>query len=169
LLLAITARTEARLRADAVRAQKDADKAKELAIRDAQMSEQAALFLRLDVITAAAARPEASTIMIEVLDAAEKRIADRFKSNPLGEAAARRTRGDTYAPLRRNDRSIPNAERAVETFTRELGADDRHTNQAINNLAIASRQAGRSADAIPLFERSREFWRRANGPESREA
>jgi eukaryotic-like serine/threonine-protein kinase len=167
ILLAVKARTEARLRADAVKAQQDAVKAQELAVRDARMSEQSSLFLRQEIITAAAARPASAEILLELIGAAEKRIEGRLRDDPIAEAALRRTISDIYAMLKRNDRAIANAERAVALLTEHLG-EDRHTYQAMNNLGIAYRQAGRQADAVPLYLKSREFWRRVNGPEARE-
>ncbi|MFM9997259.1 MAG: tetratricopeptide repeat protein [Phycisphaerales bacterium] len=159
--LAVTARTEQRLRSEAVGA-------KDLALRDARLSEQAALFLRQEILAAAAARPGTAAALLEVIESAEARIGERYKDDPLAEAGVRRTLGDVYAMLKRNDRALSNAHRAVELLTRHLGEDDRHTFQAINNLGIAYRQAGRPADAVPLHERSLEFWRRVNGPEARE-
>src|SRR5690606_22647236 len=67
-----------------------------------------------------------------------------------------------------HDRAVKNAERAVDLLTKELGEEDRHTFQAINNLAIAYKRAGRPADAVPLQAKGLEFWRRVNGPEARE-
>ncbi|MFN0131558.1 MAG: serine/threonine-protein kinase [Phycisphaerales bacterium] len=148
ILLAVKARTESRLRAQAVQAQ-------ELAVREARMSEQTAIFLRQEVITAAAARPEAAGAMLEILQMAESQIDERAAGDPVAEAAIRRNMSDVYAMLKQSDRAIANAERAVELLRANLGSDDRHTFQAINNLGIAYRQAGRPADAAPLVEQSR--------------
>lgn len=161
VLLGVQARTEGRLRAEA-------EAARTLAIRDARMSEQTALFLRQEIIAAAAQRPGAGAEVLEVVEAAEALIPDRFKADGLMEAAVRRTLSDIYTLVGKHDRAVKNAERAVDLLTKELGEEDRHTFQAINNLAIAYKRAGRPADAVPLQAKGLEFWRRVNGPEARE-
>jgi tetratricopeptide (TPR) repeat protein len=65
--------------------------------------------------------------------------------------------------------AIAIGEPLVADSERVLGPDHPDTLTAQNNLAVAYQEAGRAADAIPLFERSQAALERRLGPEHRDA
>ncbi len=114
-------------------------------------------FLKNDVL--AAARPEGqdgglgvAVTVRQVIDAAEPRITERFKDQPLVEASLRDTLGWTYWCLGEVAPAVQHFQRAVDIQRRKLGLDHPETLATRNNLALAYRDAGQTEEAIRLFE-----------------
>jgi eukaryotic-like serine/threonine-protein kinase len=114
-------------------------------------------FLKNDVL--AAARPEGQEggLGVEVtvrkaVDAAEPKIAEAFKDQPLVEAEVRETLGLTYSYLGEPPLAIPQFERAVELYRAHLDPEHRDTLSSRDHLAEAYRAAGRTNEAIRLHE-----------------
>jgi len=114
-------------------------------------------FLKDDVL--AAARPEGkdgglgvAVTVRQAVDAAEPRIAERFKDQPIVEAEIRHTLGTTYWYLREASLAIRQIERALDLLQTRLGPEHPDTLASRNNLATAYLDAGRTADAIKMYE-----------------
>ncbi len=162
LQLADTARTERRLRAAAVQAQTAAE-------RDAKIAKAVNEFLTADIIGAGdprrAATPE--ILLRDAIDAAEAKVGERFKDEPVVEAAVRQVLGDTYRSMAEFEKAVPNLERAVALFNEHLGEEDLRSLNASNDLAIAYTRVGRPADAEPILRRVIELHTKLVGPEDR--
>jgi serine/threonine protein kinase len=114
-------------------------------------------FLKEDVL--AVARPEGlmGGLGVEVtvrkaLGAAESKIADRFKGQPLAEAALRSSLGETFYYLAENRPAIRQFQGALELRRAQLGPDHPDTLTERNNLAVAYLAAGLASDAAPILE-----------------
>jgi serine/threonine protein kinase len=86
------------------------------------------------------------------IDAAEPKIAAELASQPKAEAAIRHTLGTTYLYLGAPERAIDQHRRAFTLRTQLLGRDHADTHASALNLAVAYQEAGRYAEAMPLFE-----------------
>jgi len=122
-----------------------------------QRAEAVLTFLEHDVL--AATRPEGQeggldkdVTVRKAVDAAEAKIAQRFKDQPAVEAEVRSTLGITYYHLGDPALAIRQFERALELLRIKLGPDDPDTLTSRNNLAMAYLAAGRTAEAINLNE-----------------
>ena len=101
----------------------------------------------------------------EAVDAAEPRIAGRFKDQPLVEADVRDTLGLTYSYLGEAPLAIRQHERALELRQTKLGPDHPDTLASRNNLAEAYQAAGRTAEAIALHEATLKLRESKLGPD----
>jgi serine/threonine protein kinase len=146
---------------DALDAETRARNEKEAALaqsEEARKRAEAVLgFLKNDVF--AAARPEGQdgglgkdVTVRKALDAAEPRIAQTFKDQPIVEAEIRDTLGLTYYDLGVTAMAIRQFERAVELRGAKLGPDHPETLASRNGLGDAHRLAGHAAEAIRLGE-----------------
>ncbi|MEX2217264.1 MAG: serine/threonine-protein kinase [Phycisphaerales bacterium] len=153
--LGLTARTEHRLR--------------QAADREARISAGVNEFLTKDILAGADPRraPNPGITMLEVVEAAEAKAGERFKDDPVVEAAVRHTLGDTYRSLGKLDQSMANLERSVALYTGSLGEDHQRTLAAIDDLAHVYQRLGRMTDAAPMKERSLAVRRRLYGPEDK--
>jgi serine/threonine protein kinase/tetratricopeptide (TPR) repeat protein len=114
-------------------------------------------FLKDDVL--AAARPEGqegglgvAVTVRKAVDAAEPKIAEAFRDQPLVEAEVRDTLGETYSYLGEAPLAIRQFERVVELRRTKLAPDHSDTLKSRNNLATAYLAAGRTTEAITLHE-----------------
>jgi len=116
------------------------------------------LFLREKVL--AAGRPEGSqgglgkgkdVSLRQAIDAAEPEIAAAFESRPLTEAAIRQALGETYRVLGEPALAIKQHLRALELRTAELGPENSHTLDSMDDLASSYDDAGRLDLALPLY------------------
>jgi tetratricopeptide (TPR) repeat protein len=91
----------------------------------------------------------------EALDRAAARIGDRFRDQPLVEAAIRTTIGDAYMRLYQsgNGLAVPHLERALKLRQDHLGPDHPDTLASMNSLANAYQLLDRHREAIALMER----------------
>ncbi len=127
-------------------------------------------FLKDDVL--AAARPEGQegglgvdVTVRKAVDAAEPRIAERFKDQPLVEAEVRNVLGGTYHYLREDTLAIRQHDRALQLRQSGLGSDHPDTLQSRNNLAEAYLFAGRTAEAITMHEATLKLRESKLGPD----
>jgi non-specific serine/threonine protein kinase/serine/threonine-protein kinase len=88
----------------------------------------------------------------EALDRASARIGERFKDQPLVEAAIRTTLGVTYHRLHDFEPAIRHLERAFALRTAHLDLDHPDRRATISQLANAYKWSGRHAKAIPLYQ-----------------
>jgi eukaryotic-like serine/threonine-protein kinase len=95
--------------------------------------------------------PGPKATLREALDATEPQITASFANQPLAEAALRVTLGRTYVTLGEYAPAISQYERALELHKKHLGRDDPRSQETMYALGSAYADAGRSADAEPLF------------------
>jgi non-specific serine/threonine protein kinase/serine/threonine-protein kinase len=168
--LALTARTEQRLRQEAEEAGAAADQGRRAAQENARVAETVSRFFSREVLAGAdprkAANPDLK--MRDVLDIAAERVTERFAKEPLIEATIRQTLGDTYRSLGLFAKALPHLERAAELFATTVGEADMRAQQAKNDLAILYGKQGRFADAERAHKELLELRRRALGPDDRE-
>ena len=88
----------------------------------------------------------------KAVDAAEPQIAEAFADRPLGEALVRQILGLTYLNLGEPARAVKQYERAFALREAMQGVDHPDTADCRNQLAVAYRLAGRTADAGRLFD-----------------
>lgn len=161
-LLIDTARTEKRLRADAVKAQAGAE-------RDARIAQAVNEFLTADIIGAGDPRRAATPDLLlrDAIDAAEAKVGERFKDEPVVEAAVRQVLGDTFRSMGKFDKAATNLERAVALFNEHLGEENLRSLEASNHLAIVYTRLGRAAEAEPLYQRGIVIHTKLLGPDDR--
>ena len=146
----------------ALKAETRAKKETEIALAKSEESRKRAetvlTFFKDDVL--AAARPEnqegglgVGVTVRKAVEAAESKIAERFKDQPLVEADIRNTLGMTYFYLREASLMIPQLERASELRESRLGLNAPDTLDSLGNLVLAYGIGGRPADSIKLAER----------------
>ncbi|MGE5295994.1 MAG: tetratricopeptide repeat protein [Solirubrobacterales bacterium] len=70
----------------------------------------------------------------DFLDAASKKVPGKFSDAPLQEAAIRKTLGALYLKVNRFDDAELHLRRSLDIFTRELGRQDRHTLDVVDQL-----------------------------------
>jgi serine/threonine protein kinase/tetratricopeptide (TPR) repeat protein len=152
------------------KAKKDTEEALAQSEESRKRAEGVLTFLKDDVL--AAARPEGqagglgvAVTVRKAVDAAEPKIAERFKDQTLVEADVRNTLGLTYVYLREVPLAINQLERALELRRTKLGPDHPDTLASRNNLGEAYRAAGRTADAIRLHEATLKLLEMKLGPD----
>ncbi len=114
-------------------------------------------FLKDDVLAAARPEGQAKGLGVDVtvrkaIDAAEPKISEKFKDQPLVEAEVRDTLAQTYYYLRETSLAVRQWERALDLNQANLGPDDAQTLANRNNLAEAYNAAGRTDRSIELHE-----------------
>jgi len=144
----------------------NAKKATEYALERSEESRRLAqavlTFLEEDVL--AAARPEGqegglgrNVSVRQAIDAAETKIAERFKRQPAVEAEVRYTLGQTYNYLGAPLLAVRQHERALELRQTALGPDDDATLRSRLSLAGTYQDTGNTAEAIALHEATRKL------------
>jgi len=146
---------------DALAAETKAKQEKEKALVQSEEARKRAEvvlgFLKDDVLSAT--RPEGEegglgkdVTVRKAVDAAEPKIAEAFKNQPLVEAEVRDTLGQTYHYLGEYPLAIRQYERAIGLFQTRLGPDHPDTLTSRDNLAVTYQLAGRALEAIRLHE-----------------
>ncbi|MEZ5964240.1 MAG: serine/threonine-protein kinase [Planctomycetota bacterium] len=110
-------------------------------------------FLNKDLLEAVSPRNtnNPKITMREVLDAATRRIGDRFREQPLVEAAIRRTIGNTYLYLGEADLAAEHLGQARDLTVGALGRQDRASLAATIDFAGAVLAQGKHDEAERLF------------------
>jgi serine/threonine-protein kinase len=103
----------------------------------------------------------------EALDRAAAKIGDRFRDQPLVEAAIRMTIGTAYYRLywSGNGLAVPHLERALELRRDHLGPDHPDTLASMESLAAAYLFVDRHREAIDLRQRRVESGKATLGPD----
>ncbi len=104
----------------------------------------------------------------EALDRAAASIGQRFREQPLVEAAIRTTIGEGYLSLTDYPRAVPHLERAVSLRKAILGRDAPDTLRSMNDLFDSYKWAGQHDDAISLGEKMLENRKAVLGPDHRD-
>ena len=88
----------------------------------------------------------------EALNRATDRIGDRFRDQPLVEAAARQAIGEAFVGIGEYPRALPQAQRALALRAERLGPDHLLTLASTDGLGTAYLYLDRPADALGLLE-----------------
>jgi serine/threonine protein kinase len=150
--------------AAARKAQRRAEAAEARAAAEAAVARAVNEFLQDDLLgQAREGRPNLT--VKEALDRASSRIGDRFRDQPLVEAAIRLTIGASYGQLSQHRLAVPHLERAVALRKLHLGADHPDTLAAMNHVAGAYGWLGRYSESIPQRTHILEARTAALGPD----
>ena len=90
----------------------------------------------------------------KAVDMAESQVAEAFADRPLGEASVREMLGLTYLNLGEAAQAVKQYERAFALREAMQGVNHPDTAACRNQLAVAYRLAGRTAEAGRLFDRN---------------
>ena len=101
----------------------------------------------------------------EALDRAAARIGERFRDQPLVEAAIRTAIGEAYKSIMQSHSSVPHLERAVALRQAHLGLNYSDTWASMNHLALAYGWICRHRDAIALRQQMFENREARFGPD----
>ncbi len=115
-----------------------------------------------------AANPELT--VKEALHRAAATIGERFRDEPLVEAALRRTIGQAYRGVGGDERqAAAHLERAVALYQAHLGPDHAETLACQHALALSYQFLGRLPDAIAMLEQILDRQRASLGPDHRKS
>ena len=106
--------------------------------------------------------------VLQVLEKASEAIEDKFREEPLVEAAVRLTLGNTYMSLGRYEPAEPHLQRAVALQKEELGEEHADTLSSLMSLGFLYVRQGRYDEAEPLFVKLLDRYRRALGEDASE-
>jgi serine/threonine protein kinase/tetratricopeptide (TPR) repeat protein len=133
--------------------------AERLAATEAAIARAVNEFLQQDLLGQAASAPPTGLelgggpylTVKEALDRAAARIGQRFRDQPLVEAAVRTAIGEGYISLNDNPRAVPHLERAFALRKTELGPDDPNSFRSMEVLAQSYQWVvGRHSEQIAL-------------------
>jgi eukaryotic-like serine/threonine-protein kinase len=96
--------------------------------------------------------PDPGLTVREALERAAGRIEERFKEQPLEEAAVRLAIGEALRGVGEAERAIEHLKRALALRRAQLGTDHPDTLTCMDSLAVTYQAAGKSSQALPLFE-----------------
>jgi serine/threonine protein kinase len=99
------------------------------------------------------------------LDRAAAKVGERFRDQPVQEAAVRHAIGYAYQGLGEAQRAVPHLERAWALFGEQLGPEHSDALGAMDSLAEAYQGAGRLDQAVPLWEQLLARMRACFGPD----
>jgi tetratricopeptide (TPR) repeat protein len=164
----------------ALDAQRQAEIAREQAEADRDRTKTAELqasaisdFLQKDLLRqassdeqrAAGFTPDSNLTVKEALHRAAAKIGERFRDQPLVEAAICMVIGEAYHRMGEPWRAVKHLERAVELYQAHLGPDHPDTLTGKFRLADSYQFVGRLPDAITLYEQVLEKRRKVLGPD----
>jgi tetratricopeptide (TPR) repeat protein len=89
----------------------------------------------------------------EAVDRASAKVGERFRDQPVVEAAIRMAIGDAYVGLDQHHLAAKHRERAVELRQTHLGPHHPETLRSLDMLAHSYSWTGRVSDAIVIYER----------------
>jgi tetratricopeptide (TPR) repeat protein len=164
LVIGLTVSTVLFFRERAARARADEQTAIAEAVND---------FLQEDLLRQATSRsqaeaqftPDPNLTVREALDRAALRIGDRFKDQPLQEAAVRHAIGCSFNGLGESERAIDQLQPAWDARRTRLGPDHPDTLKSRLNLALAYALGGKLDRALPLIEETLKLSKAALGPD----
>jgi len=103
--------------------------------------------------------------VVDVLDAAAKKIEKTFAGKPKIEGAVRTTLGTTYTHLGLHEEAYAQLSRAVEVLRQSLGEEHPDTLTALHQLALCLIEQGRNQEAEKISQGVVEARKRLLGPE----
>ena len=156
----------------AIRANRERDRA----LQAEQIAKAVNDFLQNDMLAQAGARAQAGRTgasdpdlkVRTALDRAAARIAGKFNSQPLVEAAIRRTIGLAYYDLNSFGKAQEHLERAAELRKRALGPENPDTLSSMDELGVLYTYQGKYPQAEALLSKVLEARKRILGPRRKE-
>jgi serine/threonine protein kinase/tetratricopeptide (TPR) repeat protein len=134
-------------------AQRQAEAAERRAANEAAIARAVNEFLQGDLLGQVNTfGGDAKPTLREALDRAAARIGDRFRDQPLFEAAVRKAIGEAYHSLHDNKLAVAHFERAVALLQAHLGSDNPDIQSIACILADQYTWVGRHAEAIALWQ-----------------
>jgi eukaryotic-like serine/threonine-protein kinase len=106
--------------------------------------------------------------VIDILDAAVKKLNTELANQPARRASLQATLGVTYRALGLYREAIPLQEQARDYYANTFGLENADTLLAMNNLGNSYFAAGRREEALKLREQVLELRRKVSGPENPE-
>ena len=103
--------------------------------------------------------------MREALERAAKQIGDRFKDQPLQEAAVRMTIGTSLRGLGEAERAEPHLQRSLALYRRVSGSNDLGTLYAMSALARVYDDERKFDQALPLYQETLKLMKAKFGPD----
>jgi serine/threonine-protein kinase len=129
-----------------------AQEAQRVARREAETAMDVLAFFVLDMIAAADPAVDGHDVtVVELLNKAEARIADRFSDRPEIRATLRQVLGQTYASLGLTREALDQFQRAYGIRRELLGPDHRDTLQSMVGMGSALDEVGHLDDAEALL------------------
>lgn len=121
-------------------------------------------FLNEDLLAAAKPEEQGRDVTVrEVLDKASAAVKDRFRDEPIIEAAVRQTLGSTYVAMGQYKLAEPHVQTAMAIYLRELGEGDIETLESMNSLAMLYQRENRIPEAEQLCLRALDIKKRVLG------
>jgi eukaryotic-like serine/threonine-protein kinase len=152
----------------AVAAERESAEQRRRAESEAAIARAVNEFLQNELLAEAApeknARDKRVTVE-ELLGRAGKKIAGRFETQPLVEAAIRQTIGDRYETLGNYAAGRPHLERALELRLNALGPEHPDSLTSMHNLGVLYEHEGSLDRAETLYRKELELERRVRGEE----
>ena len=131
-----------------VRAQREAA----IARNESAIARAVTAFLNDDLVAAVAPDQLGNDAsMLEVVEAAAKRVQGRFEGQPLVEAAIRLSLGRTFGKLSNMSAAEQNLDRSLELRRKELGPEAAETLEAAHELALVYKLQDRNAEAEKIL------------------
>jgi eukaryotic-like serine/threonine-protein kinase len=154
-------------------AQKEAEEANRRATTETAIATAIGEFLEQDLLQQADTyvqrgdppTPEQNLTVKEALDRASERIGERFREQPLVEAAIRRTIGRTYRSVGEYRPAVSHLERAVVLYKANVGPLHAGRIHAMESLGESFRYLARHSQAIAQFQEIAESRSAALGPD----
>src|SRR5262249_22632724 len=127
--------------------------------RQAAITQAVNEFLQTDLLRQASPREQAEhrveikrdLTVREALDRAAARVSDRFKQEPLIEAAICQAIGEAYLGIGENPLAVPQLERARTVRKVELGPEHPDTLSSMHSLSRAYTELGDRAEGVRLL------------------
>jgi serine/threonine protein kinase/Tfp pilus assembly protein PilF len=151
---------ERQAREQANKQRANAEKQQAKASEEAAMAKAVNDFLIHDLLRQAASeaqaeanfRPDPNLTVRQALERAADRIGDRFRNQPLQEAAVRLAIGHSLIAVGEPSRAAAHLEKTVELARAKLGASHVNTRTAMNYLGVAYSDSGEVNKALAIFE-----------------
>jgi serine/threonine protein kinase len=159
-------------------AEKDrAEAAERRATAEAAVARAVNNFLQEDLLRQANSAPQddkawkgnPNLTVREALDRASAKVSERFRDQPLVEAAIRTAIGEAYGVLDQQRRGVEHLEPALDLRRAHLGSDHPETVHAMRLLAGDYTWTGRFREGIALCEEVLEKTKAKHGPDSPQA
>jgi tetratricopeptide (TPR) repeat protein len=153
-------------------AEGEAQAAGRRATEEATIARAVNQFLQEDLLGQVSAAPQdglgskghSNLTVREALDRASAKVAERFRGQPVLEAAIHTAIAGAYGSLNQHRLSARHLEQAFELRRAHLGPDHPDTLDSMRNLAGAYTWIGRAPDAIVLYEKWLATSRARHGP-----
>jgi len=142
----------------------EAEAQRQEALRQTAVARAINEFLNEDLLAAAKPEKQGRDVTVrEVLDKASATVKDRFRDEPVVEAAVRQTLGHTYLSMGQYKSAEPHLQAAMALFLRELGEGDIETLKCMNDLAMLYQRENRLKEAEALCLRTIDIKQRVLG------